>query len=174
MIACPTYVLPTGLTVGVRLGESSVVCTTRLHVKGEYRSLYRYLFDSGLSRLAGMNSANEQYCNETTTMEGLDLVTRKLSSESKGCNIYVQICEQNKLEAAKQTSHLLQTAETLCNENSDNSKRQGMVFKKLASQVEKHVFDSLQNDICKGLWVKAAGQVYGTSECKLTKETHCQ
>jgi len=117
-----------------------------------------------------MDIAKEQSCI-TARKESFGRPTRKDSTDGKRCDIYYQMCEQSKLEAAKQTSHLLQTAETLCNENSENSKRKGMVYKKLAAQVERHVFDSLQKDVCNGLWVEAAEHVYGTSECKLTKTT---
>lgn len=117
-----------------------------------------------------MDTAKEQSCI-TPRKESFEWLSRKDSSDGKRCDIYYQICEQSKLEAAKQTSHLLQTAETLCNENSETSKRKGMVYKKLASQVERHVFDSLQKEVCEGLWAEAAEQVYGTSECKLTKDS---
>lgn len=99
---------------------------------------------------------------------------RKDSSDRNHYDMYVEICEQSKLEAAKQTSHLLETAENLCKENSENSKRKGMVFKKLASHVEKHVFDGLQQEICEHLWAEASGHVYGTSDCKLTKANNRQ
>lgn len=81
----------------------------------------------------------------------------------KRSDFYVQICQKSKLEAAKQASQLLETAEILCNEDSTNSQRKGKVFKKLAPQIEKHVFDELQKDVCVNLWAEAVEHVYGTT-----------
>lgn len=81
----------------------------------------------------------------------------------KRSEFYVQICQKNREKAARQTSQLLETAEILCKEDSTNSQRKGKVFKKLAPQIEKHVFDELQKDICVNLWAEAVERVYGTT-----------
>jgi predicted transcriptional regulator len=93
---------------------------------------------------------------------GIECLDGQEQGDDKRCEFYVQICERSRVEAAKQASQLLETAEILCNEDSKISQRKGKVFKKLAPQIEKHVFDGLQRDICVNLWEEAAEHVYGT------------
>lgn len=77
-------------------------------------------------------------------------------------NVFVRISEACKSEAARQSSMLLQVAEGLCNENSPTLQRKGKVYKKLAPEVEKHVFNEMQHDLCKNMWHEARQRVYGT------------
>ena len=116
-----------------------------------------------------MDQHNQKCFTAATKLEEVELQRRRYPTEGKRCDVYVEICEQSKLEAAKQRSHLLEAAETLCSENSEKSQRKGKVFKKLAEHVEKSVFDGLQRDICDNLWLEAAGQVYGNSNTYLAK-----
>lgn len=77
-------------------------------------------------------------------------------------NVFVKISEACKSEAAKQSSSLLEVAEGLCSRQSPKSQRKGKVFKKLAPEVEKHVFNEMQKDVCKDMWQEARQRVYGT------------
>ena len=80
--------------------------------------------------------------------------------ESK--NVYIKLSEMCRSEAVRQSSLLLQIAEGLCQEDSPKSKRKGKVFKKLVPEVEKHVFNEMQQDVCKNMWKEARKKVYGT------------
>ena len=77
-------------------------------------------------------------------------------------NVFVKISEACRSEAAKQSSSLLEVAEGLCNRQSPTSQRKGKVFKKLAPEVEKHLFNEMQRDVCKNMWHEARKRVYGT------------
>ncbi|CAH3044326.1 unnamed protein product [Porites lobata] len=77
-------------------------------------------------------------------------------------NVFVRISEACKTEAARQSSMLLQVAEGLCNEESPTLQRKGKVYKKLAPEVEKHVFNEMQQDLCKTMWREARQRVFGT------------
>lgn len=77
-------------------------------------------------------------------------------------NVFVKISEACKSEAARQSSLLLQVAEGLCMEKSPTLQRKGKVYKKLAPEVEKHVFNEMQSDLCKNMWHEARQRVYGT------------
>ena len=77
-------------------------------------------------------------------------------------NVFVCISEACKFEAARQSIMLLEVAEGLCNEDSPTLQRKGKVFKKLAPEVEKHVFHEMQRELCKNMWKEARKQVYGT------------
>ncbi|XP_031568019.1 uncharacterized protein LOC116302790 [Actinia tenebrosa] len=94
---------------------------------------------------------------------GCSGLTRSDQESFKRSDFYVQIFRRSREEANKQTTQLLEIAEVLCKEDSKNSQRKGNVFKKLAPQIEKHVFDGLQKDICVNLWEEAAEHVYGTT-----------
>lgn len=82
--------------------------------------------------------------------------------EDENENLFVKISEACKSEAARQSNLLLEVAEGLCNRQSPNSQRKGRVFKKLAPEVEKHVFNEMQQDVCKNMWQEARQRVYGT------------
>lgn len=82
--------------------------------------------------------------------------------EDENENVFVKISEACKSEAARQSSSLLEVAEGLCNRQSPSSQRKGKVFKKLAPEVEKHVFNEMQQDVCKNMWQEARQRVYGT------------
>lgn len=88
-------------------------------------------------------------------------------------NVFVKISEACKSEAAKQSSSLLEVAEGLCNRQSPTSQRKGKVFKKLAPEVEKHLFNEMQRDVCKNMWQEARKRVYGTpfKETETSTET---
>jgi len=76
-------------------------------------------------------------------------------------NVFVKISEACKSEAARQSTLLLQVAEGLCSEKSPTLQRKGKVYKKLAPEVEKHVFNEMQQDLCKNMWQEARQRVYG-------------
>lgn len=82
--------------------------------------------------------------------------------EDENENVFVKISEACKSEAAKQSSSLLEVAEGLCNRQSPGSQRRGKIFKKLAPEVEKHVFNEMQQDLCKNMWREARLRVFGT------------
>ena len=77
-------------------------------------------------------------------------------------NVFVCISEACKSEASRQSIMLLEVAEGLCKEDSPTLQRKGKVFKKLAPEVEKHVFHEMQRELCKNMWNEARKQVYGT------------
>ena len=79
--------------------------------------------------------------------------------------------EACKSEAARQSSSLLEVAEGLCNRQSPTSQRKGKVFKKLAPEVEKHLFNEMQRDVCKNMWQEARKRVYGTPSKGTEKST---
>lgn len=86
-------------------------------------------------------------------------------------NMFVKISEACKSEAARQSSSLLEVAEGLCNRQSPTSQRKGKVFKKLAPEVEKHLFNEMQRDVCKNMWQEARKRVYGTPSKGTEKST---
>lgn len=94
--------------------------------------------------------------------------------EDENENMFVRISEACKSEAARQSSSLLEIAEGLCNRQSPNSQRKGKVFKKLAPEVEKHVFNEMQQDVCKNMWQEARQRVYGTpcARAEATEKTN--
>ena len=102
---------------------------------------------------------------------GLEFSRGSLLLRRRKSEVFVEISEQCKVEAAKQTSHLIQLAEKLCNK-SPNSQRKGQVLKKIAPQVEEHVFNGIQQEICEDMWLKAAQHVYGTPHA--TKAKSCK
>lgn len=77
-------------------------------------------------------------------------------------NVFVWISEACKSEASRQSNLLMEVAEGLCSENSPTLQRKGKVFKKLAPEVEKHVFNEMQQDLCQNMWKEAREHVYGT------------
>lgn len=131
--------------------------------------------------------ANSMDRNETTSSEQVFLEETRLLSESERTelrrkalekmgrsfsfeleepdsneNVFVRISEACKTEAARQSNMLLQVAEGLCNEESPTLQRKGKVYKKLAPEVEKHVFNEMQQDLCKTMWREARQRVFGT------------
>ena len=76
--------------------------------------------------------------------------------------VYVTISEQCKMEAAKQTENLMKFAENLCENESPQQRRKGKVIKILAPQVEKYVFNGIQEKICDAMWLNARHKVFGT------------
>lgn len=85
--------------------------------------------------------------------------------------VYVEISEQCKVEAARQTSNLMKFADNLCKKESPQQRRKGKVIKKLAPQVEKYVFNGIQEKICDAMWLNATHKVFGTPQEASKSET---
>ena len=97
----------------------------------------------------------------------------EMEEQDENENVYVKISEACKSEAARQSNTLLQVAEGLCSEKSPTLQRKGKMFKKLAPEVEKHVFNEMQKDLCQNLWQVARQRVYGTP-CYYGSVTNCE
>ena len=117
-----------------------------------------------------MTSSDQVLLEETRTLNETEKALYKMkesfSFESdkpdENENVFVRISEVCKSEAARQSNMLLQVAEGLCSETSPTLQRKGKVFKKLAPEVEKHVFNEMQRDLCQNMWQEARQRVYGT------------
>ena len=122
-----------------------------------------------------MTSSEEVHLEETRALSEAEKTLKRRNTlnkmgrsfsfdieEDENENVFVKISEVCKSEAAKQSSSLLEVAEGLCNRQSPGSQRRGKIFKKLAPEVEKHVFNEMQQDLCKNMWQEARQRVYGT------------
>lgn len=107
-------------------------------------------------------SESETKLQRTNTLNKMGRSFSFELEEDMNENVFVKISEACKSEAARQSSSLLEVAEGLCSRQSPNSQRKGKVFKKLAPEVEKHLFNEMQRDVCKNMWQEARKRVYGT------------
>lgn len=134
--------------------------------------------------MAEMTSSEQVHLEESGTLCDTETTLRRQNTLNKigksfsihmeddeNENLFVKISEACKCEAAKQSSSLLEVAEGLCNRQSPGSQRRGKIFKKLAPEVEKQVFNEMQQDLCKNMWQEARLRVFGTPSSEAGGDT---
>lgn len=153
-----------------RLAVFSVVKDLKCCTGVKYMTENKHIMDNE------MTSSDQVLLEETRTLNETELTQHRSKAlyKIKGSfsfesdkldeneNVFVRISEVCKSEAARQSNMLLRVAEGLCSEKSPTLQRKGKVFKKLAPEVEKHVFNDLQRDLCQNMWQEARQRVYGT------------
>ena len=134
--------------------------------------------------MAEMTSSEQVHLEESGTLCDTETTLRRQNTlykigksffihmeDDENENVFVKISEACKSEAAKQSSSLLEVAEGLCNRQSPGSQRRGKIFKKLAPEVEKQVFNEMQQDLCKNMWQEARLRVFGTPSSEAGGDT---
>lgn len=85
----------------------------------------------------------------------------ELTKELKKSCVYIDLNDVCRDKAAKEVEQLILTAEELCQDQCPSSRRRGKFLKKSASDIERFLFESAQQNLFDDLWTKANNAVYG-------------
>lgn len=84
------------------------------------------------------------------------------TKEYKKSCVYIDLNNVCRNKAAKDVEQLIQTAEELCQDkNCPSSRRRGTFLKKSATDIERFLYESAQQNLFDDLWTKANNAVFG-------------